>query len=434
MQLVVLLSCAGQGNSIEIDSFSFTAGVSYAVGTRNHENQRSRLEFAPQLDLALSRVDRFRASLRMRYDGSYPIGDDSLNTYYSSISELWRIEEHGSLELRDFYWERPLGTAFMRVGKQQIVWGALDGIKLLDVINPQSLQDFILDEFSESRISLWSALFDIPLGPIRLELAWVPDNTSHELPAAGSSFSFVAPRFRFGFPRYADTESVMPVTERDDHPWDGQTVGARASVFASGWDIAISAVSGNDPLPVGSLQQLDGEPRLVSQYKHRDIYGVSLQKSFSAFAFRTEAALRRGRAFNALASSMNPSTLRIVDKDQLGVAVALDWNAPADIFVNLQLFYDEVIDAPNDLVRPAYETLSTLFLRRMFLYDTLAAELRWYSVMGRRDELFRAALSYAVADDTSIRGGVDLFYGSQDGIFGQYEDSSRFVLSLEKTF
>ena len=43
----------------------------------------------------------------------------------------------------------------VRIGKQQIVWGTADGIKLLDIINPTDFRELVQNDFEDSRIPLW---------------------------------------------------------------------------------------------------------------------------------------------------------------------------------------------------------------------------------------------------------------------------------------
>jgi hypothetical protein len=43
----------------------------------------------------------------------------------------------------------------MRLGKQQVVWGTADGIKLLDIINPTDFREFVQNTFEDSRIPVW---------------------------------------------------------------------------------------------------------------------------------------------------------------------------------------------------------------------------------------------------------------------------------------
>jgi hypothetical protein len=58
---------------------------------------------------------------------------------------------------REFYFDVPAGDWFFRLGKQQVVWGTADGIKLLDVINPTDYRFFFQDPFEEARIPVWMA-------------------------------------------------------------------------------------------------------------------------------------------------------------------------------------------------------------------------------------------------------------------------------------
>jgi len=50
-------------------------------------------------------------------------------------------------ELREFYLETDWGKSYFTFGKQQVVWGKADGLKVLDVVNPQSFREFILEDF-----------------------------------------------------------------------------------------------------------------------------------------------------------------------------------------------------------------------------------------------------------------------------------------------
>jgi hypothetical protein len=57
--------------------------------------------------------------------------------------------------LRELYVDTKLGDWQFRVGKQQVVWGTADGIKLLDIINPTDFREFNQNTFEDSRIPIW---------------------------------------------------------------------------------------------------------------------------------------------------------------------------------------------------------------------------------------------------------------------------------------
>ena len=44
---------------------------------------------------------------------------------------------------------------FVRAGKQQVVWGTADGMKLLDIVNPTDYREFAQNTMEDSRIPVW---------------------------------------------------------------------------------------------------------------------------------------------------------------------------------------------------------------------------------------------------------------------------------------
>ncbi|HKY93211.1 MAG TPA: hypothetical protein VJM11_19320, partial [Nevskiaceae bacterium] len=67
-------------------------------------------------------------------------------------SRRWLIDDSGSAELEEFFVDWRAGAWSVRLGKQQTVWGTSDGLKVLDIVNPQSFREFILDDYERSRI------------------------------------------------------------------------------------------------------------------------------------------------------------------------------------------------------------------------------------------------------------------------------------------
>ncbi|MEM1231771.1 MAG: DUF1302 family protein, partial [Pseudomonadota bacterium] len=235
------------------------------------------------------------------------------------------FERPVSLELRDAYLERSIGAGHLRIGKQQIVWGALDGLKLLDALNPQSFRSFILDDFDESRISQWGALLAWPIAGGELELAIIPDQSVHELPAAETTFALTAERFAFGLRDARLAPALAGLRRAGGRDRDlrsgGVTWGSRYSRFAGGWDLAISYQQGLDHQPIGQLQARgSGAAELVLAHRQRRVLGFAASKSFGALALRTELAWRPGRSFNRVAvDGDNPARLTRVRRDHWGL-------------------------------------------------------------------------------------------------------------------
>jgi len=57
--------------------------------------------------------------------------------------------------LRELYVDADLAGWALRLGKQQVVWGTADGIKLLDIINPTDYREMAQNAMEDSRIPIW---------------------------------------------------------------------------------------------------------------------------------------------------------------------------------------------------------------------------------------------------------------------------------------
>ena len=57
--------------------------------------------------------------------------------------------------LRELYVDASVGDWDLRIGKQQVVWGTADGIKLLDMVNPTDYREINQNTMADARIPVW---------------------------------------------------------------------------------------------------------------------------------------------------------------------------------------------------------------------------------------------------------------------------------------
>jgi len=75
--------------------------------------------------------------------------NDSSANYSSDASYTQRDP------LREAYVDMQQGDWSIRAGKQQVVWGTADGMKLLDMINPTDYAEMAQNQMEDSRIPVW---------------------------------------------------------------------------------------------------------------------------------------------------------------------------------------------------------------------------------------------------------------------------------------
>ncbi len=107
------------------------------------------------------KIGKFENSARVFFNGD--VGEDSswhgeLKVIYDAAAEDgYKGHENYTQNdwLRELYVDTEAAGWDLRLGKQQVVWGTADGIKLLDIINPTDYREVVQNTIEDSRIPVW---------------------------------------------------------------------------------------------------------------------------------------------------------------------------------------------------------------------------------------------------------------------------------------
>jgi|LWDU01.1.fsa_nt_gi hypothetical protein len=81
--------------------------------------------------------------------GSKTLSGSNISRY--DINEMYTQRD----PLREAYLDANVNDWSIRAGKQQVVWGTADGMKLLDTINPTDYSEMAQNQMEDSRIPVW---------------------------------------------------------------------------------------------------------------------------------------------------------------------------------------------------------------------------------------------------------------------------------------
>ncbi|MFH0826710.1 MAG: DUF1302 family protein, partial [Candidatus Omnitrophota bacterium] len=129
-----------------------------------------------------------------------------LKWFYDSVYDLenrydrdpkWESKTNKKLKhpekqqwLRECYIDILTDSVDIRAGKQQVVWGTADGVRILDIINPLDYREWTLKDYIDSRLPLWMLNVE---GKIllngHLQLLLIPDYEANYYPPAGAPFT-----------------------------------------------------------------------------------------------------------------------------------------------------------------------------------------------------------------------------------------------------
>jgi hypothetical protein len=403
----------------------------WALGTGRGRTQQAELIFQPEVGIDLTERLRLVAIGRFRTDAVDELEPGSPSQREAShLSRRALVGDQTELELREFYVETTLGRAYLTLGKQQVVWGTSDGLKVLDVVNPQSFREFVLDEFEDSRIPLWTLNAEIPVRDFMVQLLWIPDPSYHELPGTDGLYAFTAPIF---FPKPPPGVAVdQRSLERPRRLLTDSDAGARVSTFWKGWDLTLNYFYYYDdfPVPFRRISATVQGPLITvtPRYERTHLVGGTFSNAFGDLTVRGELGYSTDRFF---ATSDPTDSDGVVETGEFAYVVGFDWYGFSEALLSAQVFQIWLTEDERGSVRDPLETVVSFVARREFLNDRLAIEVLWLQAFNHADGLVQSKIGYQLSDTVEIRVGLDLFYGSRHGLFGQFDPNDRLTLSLE---
>ena len=306
----------------------------------------------------------------------------SANMVYNAI-----LKDRTGLQLREAYvcysgehWD-------LRAGRQIIVWGVADGLRLTDIISPMDYTEFLAQDYDDIRI---------PVGGLRVRYSgdtWCLEAVA--IPVA----SF------FELPTDADNPWSVGDLSIGDEParkFKNMEFGGRLSFFFSGIDFSVSALRTWNKMP----EFADG----VGQYRRLTMLGGDFSIPAGRFVIRGEAA-----GYLAKVNSVN---------GLLGV----DWYAGNDW--NLSAQYQHTYSSKGERRNTG---LATFRISKELMRNTLVLQSFAYMDVTDGGIYNRFSADYAINDQLHALLGYDYFH-ARKGSFKVYDNNSEFWLKLKFSF
>ena len=405
----------------------------YGLETETGDSQVAEVLVEPELTGGFDSNISYTLIGRVRYDAADELepGDPGAQ---SAIRSPWNrrvfLGDDADLELREAYVDAYAGDWFFRLGKQQVVWGQSDGLRVLDQVNPLSFREFILGDFEDRRIPLWMANIERPIGPVTAQILWIPDTTYNEVPSEGT-YAFSSPLFTPDVPENATSVAIAPAN-RPDQFFSDSDVGLRLTGFAGGWDWSFNALYAYLDSPIVRRRTVDdGAFEFTPTYERSTLVGGSASNAFGKLTLRTEF----GYQSNAFVLTNNAADDDGVEEtSELSGVIGLDFQADADTFISGQVFVGHLLDDVPFTTRDRTTATISLLASRELKNDRIKLEALLLQDVNQGDGLVQISGRYNYTNNVTIRAGADVFYGDHDGFYGQFNDRDRITISIEHGF
>jgi hypothetical protein len=407
--------------------------------------------------------------------GQYKIKDDELvffvkGRYWYDAAYAWRDKldiaqhymEHTQRNdwLRDCYLDYLKNPWFLRLGKQQVVWGQADGIAILDRVNPVDLSEYWLPDLADIRIPLWMANINYaPKLNSNMQFLIIPDFEQSTSAPIGAPFT------TYSYTRYNDWRKAQKsVNENIYFPgqhFDNSTFGFQWSDRIGDLAYTLNFLDGYYYSARNNTIFLSGNPRVPAtsnwkvdrSFKRWRMYGSSFNKTVTnpgplqGFTFRGDFAyydnepMYYGDPLIASSSGIKPIDnifwllgadryifTKLLVSGQFAQYV-LQHSKPNGSTPQKNYWFNPYTYGAQDPV----ENIFSLKLSTTFMNDRLKPEVLWSFTDDNQGRL-SPKITYELKDNLWITLGIHYFYGSIMDSNGQYRDESQLYTNVKYAF
>ena len=362
----------------------------------------------------LSSRNRVRVEAEADFDQTHLFV--SLNAIQNAI-----IEDQTGIELREAYFDYVSDDWDMRIGRQIIIWGKADGVRISDIVSPSDLTEFIARDFDDTRIPVDAFKVRFLSDMLNIEFIWLPQFQNGILPESGTPWA-ISPNI--------DTDKEISTEEPvfPDKTLANSEVGLKLSFYLPGVDISLSSFySWTDfPLPEGVVK--NDTLHLSQRFYRYGFVGVDMSIPLGDFVVRGDIALNINLRHQASDPEHAP-----IRRQALNALIGLDWYPGNDWTVSGQLSDNYIFDHSPKISSEKHSWLTTLSITKSLSHNTIKLSSFSYVGLEQNDLFNRSSIDVALTDEFHMIGGIDVFIGDS-GNFGQFQDNSELWLKAKYSF
>lgn len=323
-------------------------------------------------------------------------------TFIENLDE----ERDNRAEIREFYVDFFLDNADIRIGKQYVIWGVLDGQRVVDEINPMDFRELILPDLLDFRIPLWTFKLDYFWNDSTFEFIWIPDIKFHKPAPKGSEWELLQDIPNTKIPNSFDFKNSEAGIKLTKNIFDAEI---SLSYFYT-WDdyqVVFREVS--------TAQLFGGiDPVFFPAFTRIHMYGATFVRKLWRFILKGEAVYVQGKYFGT----------DVIDRDQDGFlddngelqrdhirwGLGFDYNIFGfDISPSLVEWI--ILDYDDAIAMDSPDTSFAVFARKEFPNQSMVFQVLMIHLINMEETLLKPRITYNVTDRFQISTGMDLFYG-----------------------
>ena len=324
------------------------------------------------------------------------------------VENLSQEKDSPVADVRELYFDIGFNKLDLRIGKQYVVWGVLEGVRIVDEINPQDFRELILPDLIDYRIPLWTVKLDYYADIGDVELLWIPDLRFHRPAPPGSEWELL--------------QEVPGTRKPESWKLENSEFGIKLDTNLLNTEFSFSYFYTWDDFPVifrtvkiGA--SADEGPVFYPSYTRISMYGITAVKPIGDYILKGEFAYVEDKFFGRsnIADANNDS---YVDTNGEAQKNHIRWGVGVDFVtlgwdVALGMMQWIILDYEENLIQNRIDTSYNVFIRREFPQYSMTAQALWIYLQQLNETYLKPKLTFQVTDKFQIAVGMDLFDGPQ---------------------
>jgi hypothetical protein len=399
---------------------SGSVGVAGAVNLVSHRrppetNDRKGLaklrgELDLTADLNLGGSWRARTAGQAFYDTAYSMrGRDNYTS--QTLDEYEQEAELGEAWLQG----SPLPGLDLKIGRQIVVWGKSDNIRVTDILNPMDKREPGMTDIEDLRLPVTMSRLDYSIDRWTLTGIVVHEVRFDKWPAYGSD--------------YYTSASLLPEEEKPGFSLENQELALAVNGTFSGWETSFYAAHFFDDSAHVELGP-DGEYKRV--HARITMLGTAASLARGNWLYKAEAAWFSGLEFAALPGE---------EKSRLDVLAGVEYAGFTDTTIGLEaanrhLFgFCECLEAAPDSAKEN-DFQWALRISRDFFHERLETLLlvQAYEPLGQGGALERLEFTYDLSDHWEAAAGIVLYQPGDKPALEDMDECNRLFFRLHYAF
>ena len=342
----------------------------------------------------------------------------SMNATYNAI-----LKDRTGMELREAYLAYAKGNLDLRVGRQIVVWGVADALRLTDCVSPCDYTEFLAQDYDDIRM---------PVNALRTRYTW--RSVTFEAICNPVADFFILPTDRHNpwaltlpsapLPYTIDLESCKPEKRLRNMEYGG-----RITTNLSGIDFSLSVLRTWNKMPALSLTVSDnGKSLLVKgEYRRMTMLGADCSLPVGQFVLRGEAACYFDEAQSRGVGK------DVVCRNTYNILAGVDWYPGNDWNFSAQYCHKYTAGNLDGLSVYRHAALATARISKELMRNSLKLSTFAYVDVSNGGVFNRFSASYALNDQIELTAGYDFFHADK-GKFAMYKQNSEVWVKAKYSF